>query len=194
MNNPTGHNKLYKVVNPLTRIPLNFKCIKGGKYKDSLKLGDLERKKLAFTARNECPYLLRLSNLKNGGFKFRSARSEEETFHNHPLDEANLLNTHKGRYSNLEVEEIRAISIEIDQNSKARDIQKSISIGNKYNKVTVHDVNNLKYFAKKPEAISKASEIEAIRLIEAMESKNFVLAYQFNAAKFLNGIYLPTKQ
>ncbi|RCH85399.1 hypothetical protein CU098_006216 [Rhizopus stolonifer] len=193
MNNPTGHNKLYKVANPLTRIPLHFKCIKGNKYKDSRKLVDLERQKLAFTGRNEYPYLLRLSNLKNEGFEFRPARSEEETLHNHPLDEANLLSTHKGRHSNLEVEETRTISIGIGQNSKTRDIQKSISIGNKYNKVTVHYVNNLKYFAKKPEAVSKASETEATRLVEAMESKNFV-AYQFNAVKFLNGIYLPTKQ
>ncbi|OBZ82285.1 hypothetical protein A0J61_09664 [Choanephora cucurbitarum] len=103
------------------------------------------------------------------------------------IDDLGLLSTSKKCKSILEVDDMKKISVSIEQNSSARKIP--------YNKLTKDDVKNMKsvYNQQTREAFQRASTEQANLLIQQMQSNGYMTFYDFGQTMFLKSVFFASK-
>ncbi|KAI9276382.1 hypothetical protein BY458DRAFT_488769 [Sporodiniella umbellata] len=141
------HNFILTVCQSSAKL-LHLKCKKGGSYKNWRRLNKEDRRRHKKSGRTGCPFYIRLSNKKGLGFQYLSPRVDRERFHNHLIDERNSFDTSAGRKSKLTVDDLKKVTEGIEKNLPTKTILKSIS-SDGFCKLTIHDINNKKYAAKK---------------------------------------------
>ncbi|KAI8052566.1 uncharacterized protein B0P05DRAFT_641493 [Gilbertella persicaria] len=129
------HDLLHKVPEALPRIPVNSGkstiksiiteyatrnnfTVVGDQYKSTHGLSATERKRIIMSSKTSCPYQIRFSRKKNDeGFNITALTSEEDCYHNHPLDENK---THFGQWLNkLSVSDINYIGYANDKRKQS---------------------------------------------------------------------------
>ncbi|KAG2200442.1 hypothetical protein INT47_011422 [Mucor saturninus] len=112
---------------------------------------------------------------KDGGFSYTQPTGDER-FHNHPLSAENVLLSSNGRKNKLNSDDVEKIQKGIEQEIPTKLIQKLISAESGVNKLTVHDINNLRY--KNTDRVNLRSDDGAKLLIHHIKSKGYNTAYR----------------
>lgn len=123
----------------------HLKCKKGGAYKNVRNLSEDDRKSYRNTCRIQCPFYIRIGTKKDKGLTYLSHVSNDEKYHNHEINDENLLSTSAGRKSLLDLNDMEELQRGIEQKLPSKMIQKILSSESDHNKLTIHDINNLKY-------------------------------------------------
>ncbi|KAG0166601.1 hypothetical protein DFQ30_006982, partial [Apophysomyces sp. BC1015] len=175
-----------------TPTKLYLKCTKGGSYRNTRNLQDSDRKKLCETALVGCPYLLRLYLRKDLGFCLVEPKNEEERHHNHPITPESLSTSSKARKLMLTEDDIRNLTTMVDANVSTRCIQKALNEENVLrNKLTVHDINNLKYQSTKRSSVDLHET--ATILVRQMEDKGYTVLYEHDGSGRLQRLFFTSK-
>ncbi|OBZ82819.1 hypothetical protein A0J61_09133 [Choanephora cucurbitarum] len=117
-------------------------------------------------------------------------KNDKAHMHNHSLDDANLMSSSEGRKNNLNLSNAKKISIGIEQSSTSSKIQESISNVLNYNKLLIHDINNMRYETKQKRHYSlRASEKAVTDLINQIEDEDFSTEYAYNSSGYLTSIF-----
>lgn len=152
---------------------IHFQCKKGGKYRNSRNLTEDDRKCWRNTQRSDCPFFVRIGTNKSGHYIYLPSTKDEEHSHNHRLEVENVLSNSMGRKKMLDSKDIETLQQGIEQNIPTRTIQKVLSEETQYNKLTVHDINDLKY--SMTNRVDIRSDDGAANLIDHMESKGYIV-------------------
>jgi hypothetical protein len=138
-------NSFETVIVRSTATSAHLKCKKGGQYRSVRRLTEEERTSWRNSCRTECPFYIRIGKKKGEEFTYLPAISENEHFHNHDLNEENMLSTSSGRKLSLSSSDREELQRGIERNVPSKAIQQILTSETNYNKLTVHDINNLKY-------------------------------------------------
>ena len=184
-------NNFFLVTYYSTDTVLHLRCKRGGSYSNWRGLQEEERKRLKKTIRADCPYKIRVSDKKGKGFQYIAVKGNE-CFHNHPIDEASSLATDKGRKSKLDASDLTKINESIELNFPSKLIQKSISNKSSFNKLTIHDINNMKYSIKK--RMNLKSDEGASKLLDYIKGKGFQTSFHCDSAtEVVDGIFFTNE-
>ncbi|KAI8974639.1 hypothetical protein BDB01DRAFT_853692 [Pilobolus umbonatus] len=144
MDKYATRNNFVLVAYKSSRDQFYLRCEKGGRYRNWRKLSPEDRKRHKCTIRQECPFKVKFFKRKNGAFYLVRPKGDD-LCHNHPLEEDNLLSSCRGRKNNLTAEDIKKVTEAIDSNTPTTTIQKAINKDRVFHKLTIHDINNMKY-------------------------------------------------
>ncbi|KAG2191831.1 hypothetical protein INT47_011579 [Mucor saturninus] len=177
--------ELTKVRSSETRI--HFQCKRGGVYRNTRELAEANRKRQKDSCKCNCPYYIKVKTTKDGGFSYTQPTGDER-FHNHPLSAENVLLSSNGRKNKLNSDDVEKIQKGIEQEIPTKLIQKLISAISGVNKLTLHDINNLRY--KNADRVNLRSDDGAKLLIHHIESKGYNTAYRCNPiSRNLDGLF-----
>ncbi|KAI7886552.1 uncharacterized protein EV154DRAFT_485100 [Mucor mucedo] len=168
--------ELTKVRSSETRI--YFQCKRRGVYRNTRELAEANRKRQKDSCKCNCSYYIKVKTTKDGGF-FYTQPTGDEHFHSHPLSAENVFLSSNGRKNKLHSDDVKKIQKGIEQEVPTKLIQKLISAESGVNKLTVHDINNLRY--KNTDRVNLRSDNGAKLLIHHIESNNATLKYFNNS-------------
>ncbi|KAG2205275.1 hypothetical protein INT47_009540 [Mucor saturninus] len=134
--------KLFEVSAPLPTLPPNAtKEITTDLIKNYALENDFELIKVRSSETR-----IHFNSKNNQGWRFSYTQpTGDERFHNHPLSAENVLLSSNGRNNKLNSDDVEKIHKGIEQEIPTKLIQKLISAESGVNKMTVHDINNLRY-------------------------------------------------
>lgn len=182
-------NNFKIVIARSTSTNVHLKCVKGGTYRNTRKLTEEDRQVWKNSQRTNCPFLIRVAKSKNGGFIYLKPTTESEKFHNHELTKENLLATSDGRKSLLDSNDIEKLQRGIDQNLPTKTIQHILSGEADYNKLTVHDINNIRYTTA-TNRVDVNSDDSATLIINHIKAANFIVESVCNSvSRDLEGLF-----
>ncbi|KAG2191421.1 hypothetical protein INT47_002914 [Mucor saturninus] len=126
---------------------------------------EANRKRQKDSCKCNCPYYIKVETTKDGGFSYTQPTGDER-FHNHPLSAENVLLSSNGRNNKLNSDGVEKIQKGIEQEIPTNGVSK----------LTVHDINNLRY--KNTDRVNLRSDDGVKLLIHHIESKVYNIAYR----------------